>query len=102
VNGDDDTKETDEIAPSDVGALVDVLSDESRETVPLPIAMIGEERGAGFQARADFETLEAPPICGQNYTAGGRVFPEKCSRLAGHKPVSSTSNHYTFGIGWWA
>jgi hypothetical protein len=48
------------------------------------------------------ETLAAPAVCGQNYQLGKQVFPEKCSLPAGHKPRTSTSNHYCFGIGWWA
>lgn len=47
-------------------------------------------------------TIVTTPVCGQNYTANGRVFPEKCSLPAGHKPKTTTSNHYTFGLGWWA
>lgn len=43
-----------------------------------------------------------PAVCGQNYVANNHVFPEKCSLPAGHKPKSSTANHFCFGIGWWA
>jgi hypothetical protein len=46
--------------------------------------------------------LEAPKVCGQNYRLGSQVFPEKCSLPVGHKPRSSTANHFCFGIGWWA
>jgi len=42
------------------------------------------------------------PTCGQNYTHDRQVFPEKCSLPAGHKPRTSTANHFCFGIGWWA
>ena len=46
--------------------------------------------------------FEPAPRCGQNYTHDRQVFPEKCSLPAGHKPRTSTANHFCFGIGWWA
>lgn len=71
--------------------------------------MDGEEKileeitAGGLPSHVSAEIVSPPPVlCGQNYVAGSKVFPEKCSLPVGHLPRSSTSNHYAFGLGWWA
>ena len=63
---------------------------------------LGDAAGLVYGVEEPIGVIVTPPVCGQNYAAGGRVFPDKCSLPAGHKPKSSTANHFCFGIGWWA
>lgn len=60
---------------------------------------------AGLVGVDDVDPIGAvvtPDVCGQNYTDRFMVYAEKCSLPSGHKPRSSTANHYNLNIGWWA
>ncbi len=91
MNGDGENEILDEVTKGGLPSNVRVELVAERDPVADQAGLIyGEEPAA------------APALCGQNYAHNGRVFPEKCSRELGHKPRSSTSNHYCFGIGWWS